>query len=424
MPRAARQEQLNLIYDKLAQTDSWSHSDDEYDPEDDNIGDEDADDDADDQEVDDEGEQEDAAPLGKWAVEVSWNIAQHLPADLQEYFLWAVGEFILEPVKFRDEWFERLQLAQAEQDAVMLDHPVLRDASASASAPAVAAAADADAVDATQRISAAAGAARAPGAGLSLNEAEDEFVKRLVRSTLAPKLMRLVPKIALQQSSGSLPFPVLPGSHLLPRNPALEFTKTVCATLALDPTAADEVDRLKRSLLRLIGVREFAPEAAFANPSLQLVVRDLICSYCNYCTDVDLCRSPHLLHAAATAAERARERAREREREREPDEARAAWKCLMCGGGYDIAHVESTLVQRVHNLSVAFQLQDMSCTKCGAIRADSMSESCLCSGPWALSTSVAEHRHQLQPFLNVADYYGFRLLREVVRTTEDSYLRC
>ena len=45
--------------------------------------------------------------------------------------------------------------------------------------------------------------------------------------------------------------------------PAQAFVRTVCAVLALDSAVADEVAVLRRNLLKLVHVREFAPSAQF-----------------------------------------------------------------------------------------------------------------------------------------------------------------
>ena len=45
--------------------------------------------------------------------------------------------------------------------------------------------------------------------------------------------------------------------------PAQAFVRTVCAVLALDSAVADEVAVLRRNLLKLVHVREFAPSAHF-----------------------------------------------------------------------------------------------------------------------------------------------------------------
>ena len=56
--------------------------------------------------------------------------------------------------------------------------------------------------------------------------------------------------------------------HRTMNNPALETVKAVVAVLELDATAKEEVATLRRNLLKLISVREFAQAARFVNPCL------------------------------------------------------------------------------------------------------------------------------------------------------------
>lgn len=152
-------------------------------------------------------------------------------------------------------------------------------------------------------------------------------------------------------------FPNRPGSHLSMQNPALEFIKCVCKVgdcsaqinqkhflrissilppvirissasssmlspimmqrllcfivqryvvfqkkcflcsfqvLSLDSNINLQVIKLKRDLLKLIGIGEFAEEAAFSDPCLSYVLPEVICKSCNHIRDLDLCRDPYL----------------------------------------------------------------------------------------------------------------------------------
>lgn len=64
--------------------------------------------------------------------------------------------------------------------------------------------------------------------------------------------------------------------------------------LALDSNITIQVTKLKRDLLKLIGVGEFSPEATFRDPCLTYVLPEMICKQCNHIRDLDLCRDPHL----------------------------------------------------------------------------------------------------------------------------------
>ena len=57
--------------------------------------------------------------------------------------------------------------------------------------------------------------------------------------------------------------------------PALAFVRAVCEVLGLDDSIADETAVLRRNLLRLTQVREFADEAAFKVPA-RTITPDLL----------------------------------------------------------------------------------------------------------------------------------------------------
>ena len=80
--------------------------------------------------------------------------------------------------------------------------------------------------------------------------------------TIARLLMRGVEDIA--QYTGSrvpLVFPDRPGSKRRDlHSPPLEFAKAVCRVLSLDPAVAEEVQRLRRTLLAQVSTRHL-PDA-------------------------------------------------------------------------------------------------------------------------------------------------------------------
>ena len=76
-------------------------------------------------------------------------------------------------------------------------------------------------------------------------------------------------------STSSRVFPILPGSHLVLTNPALEFVKAVCKVLSLDTSTRHQVAKLRRDLLKLIGVREFSLEAMFQDPCQSFVLPEV-----------------------------------------------------------------------------------------------------------------------------------------------------
>lgn len=107
---------------------------------------------------------------------------------------------------------------------------------------------------------------------------------------------------------------------------------------------------MRKNLLRLVHVREFSPEAAFRDPCLSFTLPNVICSYCNDCRDLDLCRDPLLL--------------------------RREWRCAApaCAHPYDRQWVENALLQIVRQRSRMFQLQDLKCRKCRQVRGNEVLE--------------------------------------------------
>ncbi|KAJ3354202.1 DNA polymerase epsilon catalytic subunit [Kappamyces sp. JEL0680] len=85
-------------------------------------------------------------------------------------------------------------------------------------------------------------------------------------------------------------FPRLPGSCRVMTNPALEFIKMMCMVLGLNKQLETPVRSLKRDLLRLIDVREFSQDAVFTNSCEKYILPQVICQYCNFGCDLDLTR--------------------------------------------------------------------------------------------------------------------------------------
>lgn len=64
--------------------------------------------------------------------------------------------------------------------------------------------------------------------------------------------------------------------------------------LSLDANVTNQVNKLRRDLLRLIEVGEFSDEAQFRDPCSSYVLPEVICRNCNFCRDLDLCKDPAL----------------------------------------------------------------------------------------------------------------------------------
>ena len=188
-------------------------------------------------------------------------------------------------------------------------------------------------------------------------------------------------------------FPNLPGSspsHISHRtdNPTLELVKSLAQVLSLDRSLGLETRRLRRNLLAACDVREFASEASFTNPSASLWLRGLLCAECCASRDVDLCRDEGIKIGG--------------------------WKCEACEAGYDRLAVEERLVAEVQGWVVQWATQDVKCGKCRRVRVNEFMEHCSCAGEWVGSLKREEVRRKVGVYGQVAEGFGFRMLKDVV----------
>lgn len=88
-------------------------------------------------------------------------------------------------------------------------------------------------------------------------------------------------------------FPTRIGSYNEYISPVLELIKFICNVYGLDDAFSQPASVLRKNLLRIIHVKEFSKEVIEGNePSLVMVVPDIICSTCQVCKDLDICRDP------------------------------------------------------------------------------------------------------------------------------------
>ncbi|KAH8103388.1 hypothetical protein BXZ70DRAFT_925423 [Cristinia sonorae] len=305
------------------------------------------------------------APVGSQiALEMTWNIETFLPPAIQADFRSVIRFFLVEYFKLKQKFngIARVPLRALENgmpDATQMDEVKEKEMLSS-----------------------------------------QEFIAR----KLTRKVLRVVGSIMErhrdammdEQELAKWEFPLLPGSHLNMTNAALEFVKFVCAVFVLSKEHQIEVGLLKRNLLELVGVREFASEAAFQNPCEPLKMANVPCRHCDALRDFDFCRDPELL----------------------PDglEVNAKWTCDDCGGEFDRTMIEFALIDMVHELERRFSQQDLRCSKCKQIQSDNISRHCRCSGNYQLTISKADVRRKLRTIVNVSIVHNLLRLRECAQS--------
>lgn len=301
-------------------------------------------------------------PPEELTIETRWNIETFLPPAIQSDFSSIIQYFIVELYKIR-------QKANENSRAPLR---VLQN-----SAP-----------DLTQR-----------DVG---KQKEIDATREFIARKLTRKLLRVVGAIQTKHRDSTydeelhsrFTFPVLPGSYLTLTNPILEFVKFTCAVLSLAGDHQVEIGLLKRNLLDLAGVREFANEAIFRNPCETLKLSNVACKMCDSLRDFDFCRDPELMPDGLTVGP-------------------PRWICRnrKCQAEYDRSAIEMELVRMVGVIEKSFAQQDMRCSKCKQVRSDNASRYCQCSGSYQLAVGKAETKRKLRTVLNVAIVYNFARLK-------------
>lgn len=224
----------------------------------------------------------------------------------------------------------------------------------------------------------------------SNDDDESELFVSEVMNNFRRPLQKRIEKLHRRQNESILnpdmkddyAFPLLPGSHLKMKNPVLELVKFLCAVFALSKKRSIEVRMLRRDLLAIIDVREFSPESIFVNPCASLKLSSVICDYCCFIRDIDLCR----------------------------EEERNIWTCTNCHKLYNKVSLEEELIAQCQRLVTRYLTQDYQCSRCHLIKPDNMSEYCKCSGSWVEVVPFEDVEQRILTFKNVAQNFGLKML--------------
>ncbi|XP_065634458.1 DNA polymerase epsilon catalytic subunit A [Quercus suber] len=287
----------------------------------------------------------------------SWNIAEYLPKKIQDHFVFIVSQFMYIPWSY------------AQKQAAI--RASLQDGNLSTPSVTVAGAEN-------------------------FESHMTEYLKGQISSYFTDKLLGIVRDTILHMKGMSKTENDQNISSGFPQfadkthkgDAALEFIKHVCAVLALDQNVQHDVLVMRKNLLKFVRVREFAPEAEFHDPCPSFNLSNVICSYCNDCRELDLCRDTALL-------------AQE-------------WRCAVpqCGQPYDREVMENALLQIVRQRERLYHLQDLVCLRCNQVKAAHLAEQCACAGPFKCKEDLTEFRSKMQIFLKIAIHQKFQLLQE------------
>lgn len=227
---------------------------------------------------------------------------------------------------------------------------------------------------------------------LNADEINEDDIKNGVIETFRKQFQKTVEKLYKLQNNSiinpdlveSYKFPKRPGSHLPLKNPTLELVKFLCSIFGLSKKRIIEVRLLRKELLSIFDIKEFSTEANFRNPSTSLKIPHIICDYCSYVRDIDICRDSDI------------------------------WNCHKCNKAYNKITIEEELIAQYHKVLTKFYSQDYKCEKCNKMRSTNMSLYCKCSGHWIETVSHTDVEKKFEVFLNVSEWYNMELLREIV----------
>ncbi|XP_018496572.1 DNA polymerase epsilon catalytic subunit A [Galendromus occidentalis] len=221
-----------------------------------------------------------------------------------------------------------------------------------------------------------------------------EYIQTLIREEFSQSLMTLTHKLHEKYPTGEFPKNALM-KHTVARvySPSLEFVKMITRVLSVDQNIAQFVNsKLKRDLLKLCGgVGAFSESAIWHDPCLSFVLSQVICTQCNCVRDLDVCRDTYT--------------------------ANGQWFCPQCESLYEMAYIESLMVDSLQVISAREVLQDLQCTKCNMVKEKNMSRYCECAGYFKNMTEVQNTKELLDTFATIATAFKMDILLEHVKWT-------
>lgn len=220
----------------------------------------------------------------------------------------------------------------------------------------------------------------------SLHERVVEFINNsLIKDTFSPKLLD---SVQLMQKLENQEFPVKLGVKFTTNYPGLEFVKILMHLLGLEQGLSDEVHKLRKNLLRLLGYSDFSNDAQFVEPCAGLVLPEVICKNCVYTRDIDLCKDPNV--------------------------SQGQWICSICQAPLSKQEFELRLLATLQNNIKYYQNQDLRCRKCRLNKGFLLSKTCSCSGTYVPTKDAGAFTQFLETTKEIAEYHEFKYLSSLM----------
>ncbi|EDW38877.1 GL13784 [Drosophila persimilis] len=181
-------------------------------------------------------------------------------------------------------------------------------------------------------------------------------------------------------------------------SPGLELIRTMIKVLSVDKTLAEQINELRRNMLRLVGIGEFSDMAEWQDPCDSYIINEVICKACNHCRDLDLCKDKH----------------------RAMKDGIPVWLCAQCYVAYDNEEIEMRMLDALQRKMMSFVLQDLRCARCNEIKRENLAEFCTCAGNFVPLISGKDIQTLLQTFSKVATNHKMQLLQQTVQQAIDT----
>ncbi|XP_012159069.1 DNA polymerase epsilon catalytic subunit A [Ceratitis capitata] len=175
-------------------------------------------------------------------------------------------------------------------------------------------------------------------------------------------------------------------------SPGLDLTRAIVKALSVDKGLADDINELRRNMLRLVGIGEFSDLAEWKDPSDTYTIAEVICKACNHCRDLDLCKDKH----------------------RAMKDGIPVWLCAQCFVAYENEEIEMRIIDVVQRKVMSYVLQDLRCARCNEIKRENLAQFCPCAGEYVPLISGREINSLLHTFKRVGEYHKMLLLQETV----------
>lgn len=170
---------------------------------------------------------------------------------------------------------------------------------------------------------------------------------------------------------------------------SLDFIKSLVKILSVDSTIDEELNSVRKNMLKLVGIGEFSDLAVWEDTSNSYILSEIICKACNHCRDVDLLKDKH----------------------RALKNDNPVWLCAQCYVPYDTEEIEQRLIDSLNRKMMSYMLQDLKCVRCKQIKQDNIMEYCSCAGSYEPLITKSEIHGLIKTFEIVSAEYNMQLLK-------------